>query len=364
MATQDRDYYEVLGVPHDADKDTIKKAYHQLAMKWHPDRNKSPEAEEHFKEIAKAYAILKDPSKRARYDAHGMEGVAHFTHDDLFRDFDFSDLFGDIGFGFGGGDIFHRTFGRRTTRPAHGQDLRISIEVPLSVINSGGSQNIKVSHPVTCSACHGHGTRTGRPPEPCTECGGTGRKVVARGEQRGESHVQFQQITVCPICHGRGSKIEEPCETCGGYGQIDKEENLKVLIPAGIDDGTVLRIHGHGLPGKPPELRPGDLHVVVFARSDSRFQRRGADLWHAEVIDVIDAVLGIALKVPTLSGNAKVKVPPGTQPDTILRLHDKGLPRYRQSGRGDLNIRIQVRIPENLNDKERALYEALRKSRK
>lgn len=356
----DRDYYDALGVSRDADQETIKKAYHALAMKWHPDRNKSPEAEERFKEIAKAYAILKDPKKRARFDTHGMEGVAHFTHDDLFRDFDFADLFGDIGFGIGGGSVFDRIFGQRTARPAHGRDLRVSVHIPLSVINNGGSQEVRVSHPVTCPDCYGYGTKTGKPSPACETCGGSGRKVVTRGEKRGKEQIQFQQVTVCPVCHGHGSKIVKPCESCGGYGQIEKEEILKVSIPVGIEDGSILRIPGHGTPGDAPKTPPGDLHVAVYARPDSRFQRRGADLWHVETIEAVDAVLGTRIEIPTLTGQVEVKIPPGTQQDTVLALKGKGLPRYRRSGRGSLNLRIQVRIPEKLSKKERKLYQALR----
>lgn len=360
MTAHEKDYYEVLNVPRDADGKAIKKAYHALAMKWHPDRNKSPEAEERFKEIATAYAILKDPKKRARYDLHGMEGVAHYTSEDLFGGLDLGNLFGDMGFGFGGGSIFDRMFGRRTTRPRHGRDLRVEIEVPLEMVNNGGRQDVRLSHPVDCSSCHGYGSKSGTKPPLCKSCNGTGRIVSGSSETRGAQQIKVQHINVCPLCHGKGTEITEPCPTCGGYGQIEKEETIKVTVPPGIEDGVVLRVAGHGLPGDQSDMPPGDLHVVVSTRADSRFQRRGPDLWRIETIAVADAALGATIQISGFEGSLEMKVPPGTQPDDILRIRGKGLPCFRGSGRGDINIRIQVHIPEKLSKKESRLYERLR----
>ena len=168
-------------------------------------------------------------------------------------------------------------------------------------------------------------------------------------------------MNICPVCHGRGTEIVKPCPTCGGYGQIEKEEVLNIIIPAGIDDGTVLRIAGHGLPGEQPRSSPGDLHVAVYTKPDGRFQRRGPDLWRAETIEITDAVLGTTLVVPTIQGQAKVKVPPGTQADEVLRLRGKGLSRYHDKGRGDLNLRIRIHIPKKLSKEERALYERIKR---
>lgn len=360
MAAHQRDYYEILGIPRDSDEQTLKKAYHKLAMKWHPDRNKSAEAEERFKEIATAYAILKDPKKRMRYDTHGMEGVAHYTSEDLFGGLDLGDLFGDMGFGFGGGSIFDRMFGRRSTRSQHGQDLRVQVEIPLETVYDGGIQEVEVSHPVACSTCHGHGTKSGTPPPSCRSCHGTGRIVSTHSDSKGKQQIKVQQIKVCPVCHGKGTEISDPCSTCGGYGQVEKQETIRVTIPPGIEDGVVLRIAGHGLPGEQPDIPPGDLHVVVSTSADGRFQRRGPDLWRTETIEVPDAVFGTTRSVPGLGGNIELKVPPGTQPDEILRLRGKGLPRFRDSGYGDINVRIQVHVPKKLSKKERKLYEQLR----
>ena len=360
MNTEEQDYYETLGVPRDADLDTIKKAYHKLAMKWHPDRNKSSEAEEKFKQIAKAYAILHDPKKRARYDAQGYEGVAHYTPEDLFGGLDLGDIFGGMDFGFGGGGIFDSVFGGRPTRPMHGQDLRVSIHVPLELINEGGKQTVRISHPVTCSRCHGYGTKSGKAPPPCPSCNGTGRQVTTHKEKRDTQDVQIQQITVCPVCHGKGTTIEQPCKQCGGYGQIEKEEKIKINIPAGIDEGAMLRITGHGQPADQPGIPQGDLYVAIYSQPNQLFQRQGADLWHTVMLDVTDAVLGTEIKVPTLTKSLKVKIPAGTQPDEILRLRGNGLPRFKDKGRGDIKLRIQVAIPEHLTEQQKQLFEKLR----
>ena len=360
---RERDYYEVLGVPRDADQKTIKDAYHRLAMQWHPDRNKSPEAESRFKEIAKAYAILSKPDKRAQYDAHGFEGVAHFSEEDLFRNVDLGSIFGDLGFGFGpgGSSIFDRFFGAGLRRgPARGQDLRINMELPLQRIAQGGMEDIRYNRPVTCTACNGFGTASGKPPANCRACNGSGHQIKGgRDSSRGGQTISFQQITNCPDCHGRGTVIEARCKECGGDGKIAREEKLRLSIPAGIEDGMTLRVPSHGLPG---ELHgeAGDLHVVLYTAPDPRFQRRGADLWRSETVQIVDAVLGATLLVPTLDGNVEVKLPAGTQPNEILRLRGKGLPRFGQKGCGDINLRIQIHIPGKLSWRERRLYKELR----
>jgi molecular chaperone DnaJ len=265
-----------------------------------------------------------------------------------------------MGFGFGGGDIFDSIFGRRTTRPAHGQDLRVSIHLPLQLINDGGKQTVRISHPTTCSRCHGYGTKSGKAPPACKTCNGTGRQVRVKSEKRDTGDVQIQQITVCAECHGKGTVIEDPCKQCGGYGQIEKEEKIKLHIPPGIEEGTVLRVTGHGLPGNEPNLSPGDLYVSVYSEPDSRFQRRGADLWYSIRLDVADAVLGTKIKVPTLKKHLSVTIPPGTQPDDIVKLRGKGLPRYNSNEYGDFILRVEVSIPEHLTARQKQLYEQLK----
>jgi molecular chaperone DnaJ len=362
MADSERDYYELLGVPRDADTKTIKDAYHRLAMKWHPDRNPAADAEQHFKKIATAYAVLSDPKKRARYDARGFEGVAHFSHEDLFGGLDLGSVFGDLGFGFGpGGDsIFERFFDQDRARPARGRTLRVRLQVPLERIASGGNETLRFSRPVECTKCHGYGTKSGSPPPTCPECRGAGHRVVTADakKNRGAS-VIIQRMEACPKCLGKGVLTEKPCRRCGGNGQLDEQEALKVTIPQGIEDGMVLRVPGHGLPGA-AGIPSGDLHVVISSLPDARFQRRGADLWRAQALDVADAVLGTKVRVATLNGDVDVKIPPGTQPDEVVRLRGKGLPRFHGAGSGDLNLRIQVHIPEKLSLEQRRLYEQLR----
>jgi molecular chaperone DnaJ len=363
MADKQRDYYEVLGVNRDADARAIKSAFRTLALKYHPDKNKAPDAEERFKEIAEAYAILSDPKKRAKYDAGGFEGVADFSAEDLFGGIDFGDIFGDMGFGFdfghrGGGSIFDRFFHHRQ-EPARGRDLEVQVLVSLDVINEGGEEPIRLGHPVVCDACHGTGAEGGTQAKKCQACDGTGEKVIARKETKDKGSVMFQQITVCPVCHGTGSIIDHPCKQCHGSGQVEKEESLKVKIPRGAEEGMALRIAGHGLPAASPGLPPGDLFVIIRTAPDKRFQRLGADLWRSETISVADAVLGTKIEVPTLKNSITVTVPPGIQQDEVLRMRGKGLPYYEGTSRGDLKVRIQVEIPTHISVEERRLYQEL-----
>lgn len=356
MAEQ-RDYYEVLGVPRDADANAIKEAFRTLAMKYHPDRNKEPGAEEKFKEIAAAYAILSDPKKRAQYDSGGFGSVADFTAEDLFSGIDFGDIFGDRGFGsdFGGG-LFDRLF-RQQHGPARGRDLEVTVYVPLARIESGGEESVSVKRPSSCPECRGTGVEGGGDPEKCKTCEGTGRKILS---QRHKGGVHYQQIVTCPNCRGKGTFIEKPCSLCTGEGRIEKEERLTVQIPTGAEEGMALRIPGHGLPSPDTGGDSGDLYVIVRSRQDSRFERLGADLWRSETVEVVDAVLGTHRRIPTLQGTIEVTIPPGTQPDEILRLRGKGLPVYGSDRHGNLNIRVEVHIPENPSRRERQLYEQLR----
>ncbi len=336
MSIEERDYYEVLGVPRDADAKTIKDAYHNLAMKWHPDRNKGPDAEERFKEIAKAYAVLSDSKKRAKYDARGFEGIAHYSHDDLFRNIDLGSIFGDLGFGFGPGgeSIFDRFFQERPAQPAHGRDLRVTLQVPLERIAAGGYETVSYTRTEVCPACHGHGTKSGSPPAHCKACNGTGHQVVGRkAQQRDGTSIRFEQITGCPVCQGAGAIVEEPCNKCGGSGYIERESAVRIRIPPGIEEGAVLRIPGHGLVDQHSRA-PGDLYVAIYSKPDRRFQRRGADLWRSETLAIEDAVLGTRIIVPTLDGEVEVRVPSGVQPDEVLRLRGKGLPRTGNGVRG------------------------------
>ena len=363
MAKTQRDYYEVLGVPRDADAKAIKDSFRRLALKYHPDRNKTPEAEAKFKEIAEAYAILSDPKKRENYDARGFAGVEGFSAEDLFSGIDFGDIFGNTGFGFStSGDLFGDLFARHRYRsgPARGQDIETRAVVPLEKINNGGEETVRYTRPISCPTCDGSGLEKGTSVRTCEACQGSGKKVTSREEQKEGGSFRFQQITICPVCNGQGQFIDHPCKDCAGTGRQQKAEDLKVSIPAGAEEGMALRIPGHGLPSPDAGGPAGDLYVIVRSKQDHRFERRGADLWRTETIDVADAVLGTSLEIETLTGNVDLKIPAGSQPDQILRLKGKGLSIFGRGGHGDLNIILQVHIPEHPTAEEKDLYQQLR----
>lgn len=346
----------MLGVPRDADEKAIKEAFRALALKYHPDRNKEPGAEDRFKEIAEAYAVLSDSSKRKEYDAAGFEGVAGFSAQDLFSGIDFEDLFGGLNFDFGGG-WFDRIF-RPRAGPPRGANLEVDLVVPLQRVVTGGTEQVRVARPQPCSACQGTGAKPGTTARVCTNCRGTGQQKRSRRESRG--NVFIQQITTCPACGGKGRIIDERCPQCAGRGEVEREETLSVNIPVGVEEGMALRIPGHGMPAPAANGAPGDLFIVVRSAPDSGFERSGADLYREHTIDVADAVLGTTVTVATLEAPAKVTIPPATQPGEMLRLRGKGLPEFGGGKRGDLYLRIRVRIPEHLSANERALYEQLR----
>ena len=349
-----RDYYVVLGVARDADKKAIKDAFRSLALKFHPDRNKEPGAEDRFKEIAEAYAVLSDPRKRAEYDMRGHAGVAGFTTEDLFGNINFEDIFGGMGLGLGGG-LFERFFGHRTG-PRRGRDVEVVARIPLARVVTGGNETVRISRASECSACGSTGAKDGTARHACSTCGGTGQHV----RQEVKKGVSLKQIFTCPDCAGRGFFTDEVCPDCEGTGEVIREEKLKVLVPVGVEEGMALRVPGHGMPSSETGGTPGDLFVIVRTKPDPRFERRGANLWRTERIELPDAVLGTKLKLPSLDGDIDLEVPPGTQPDSILRLRSKGLPGFGDGARGDYLIRIDIHIPEELSAEERRLYRRLR----
>jgi molecular chaperone DnaJ len=351
----------VLGVGKDADKKAIRDAFRTLALKYHPDRNKEAGAEEKFKEIAEAYAVLSDPKKRAEYDNRGFAGVSGFSQEDLFSGINFDEIFRGSGFGldlggFGGG-LFDSFFQRGRQRDSRGEDIRVELLVPLQKIVTGGDEDVRISHPRACPLCHGTGAASDSDIRTCKSCNGTGRLITTRRE----NNVAYQEIRTCPECGGRGRFIDKPCTKCHGTGVIDEPERLTVTIPVGAEEGMVLRIPSHGRPSASPEGKPGDLLVIVRTAYDPEFKRVGADLWHVRTIDLFDAVLGEEIEIPTLEGKVKVKVPQGTQPNAVLRLVAKGLPYFGEARRGDLYLRLNVRIPEHLSDEERELYRRLQR---
>lgn len=349
----------MLGVAKDADQKAIKDAFRNLAMKYHPDRNKEPDAEARFKEIAEAYAILSDAKRRADYDTQGFAGVGDVSQQDIFSGINFDDIFAGFNFNFGAGNPFESFLHPHPSGPARGANIEVDLFVSLERIASGGEESIQLSHPAKCMACHGLGTKNGESPKNCSACGGTGRITQSRREKN--DHVLIQQISICHACNGSGKIIEHPCPECHGSGETDKIESLTVKIPKGIEEGMALRIHGKGMPSPDADGIDGDLLVVVRARPDPRFIREGADLVAQETISLLDAVLGTTLKVPTLGGSASVTIPPGTQPGTVLRLKDKGLPQFGSTHNGVMYLRLAVKIPEKISSEERELYEKLRK---
>lgn len=348
----------MLGIAKDADQKAIKDAFRNLALKYHPDRNKEPDAESRFKEIAEAYAVLSDPKKRSDYDAQGFAGVGDVSQQDIFSGINFDDIFGGLNFGFGVGNPFEAFFHRHRRGPEHGANIEVDLYVSLEKVASGGEENIQLNIPATCQACHGVGTKDVVAPKTCPTCGGSGQVTQSRREKK--EHVLIQQISICTTCNGRGSIIEHPCPECRGSGQTEKAETLTVRIPQGIEEGMALRIPGKGMPSAESGGISGDLLVVVRSRRDPRFERDGADLLRLETISLVDAVLGTTLKVPTLDGSASVTIPPGTQPNSVLRLKDKGLPEFGSGQRGVMYLRIEVKVPERLSREEYELYERLR----
>lgn len=260
----------------------------------------------------------------------------------------------DLG-GFGGG-LFDNFFGRRHHHDNRGSDIRVEAIVPLQMILTGGDQEIRLSHLRACDICHGTGSAPGTAPRSCETCHGTGQLTNVR--QKG--NVRYQESRTCPTCFGKGKFIDTPCSECKGSGTVDNPETLTVKIPVGAEEGMVLRIPGHGSPSSAAGGTHGDLLVIVRSAYDPYFTRADADLWHSEKINVLDAILGTEIDISTLEGTVRVHVPQGIQHDAVLRIAKEGLPYFGGSKRGDLFIRIKIKVPENISDDERALYLQLR----
>ena len=348
------DYYEVLGVPRDADIKTIKNAFRQLARRYHPDTSTEPDAEQRFKEIAEAYGVLSDPAKRAGYDAQGSAGLAGATAEDLWGGIDFADIFGSGAAAFGG--LFERLFGPPVAGPQRGQDVHLDLVISLEEVLTGGAQEVTIRRPGPCPACAGSGSRPGTTLRRCPGCGGTGQLAVASRH----GPLLVRQVTTCPQCAGRGRVIDQPCPACEASGRALREDTVTIGIPPGIPEGAMLRLAGRGMPSPVPGGPPGDAYASIRTRADPRFTRAGADLWHDLHIQAPDAALGVTAAVPVPGGQVRVRVPPGTQPGTVLRVGGRGLPRYGGHGRGSLNLTVILDIPRQLSARQRQLYEQLR----
>ena len=352
-----RDYYETLGVPRTASEEEIKQAYRKLARQYHPDvaKENPKAAEEKFKEISEAYEVLADTEKRQRYDQLGFQGVEtdfgpggfnwqNFTHAG-----DLEDLLGSSPFFqqfFGGG--FASPFGAR--RPSRGGDVELTVRLPLIAAIRGAKPTLEVPRSVACPDCRGTGAKDGRAYERCPECKGQGQ--VRRVQSRG--FTQLITIGECPRCGGTGRRIIERCPTCGGSGRKSSVERIELTVPSGMEDGSVLRIPGHGIE-VPGGGAPGDLFVQVVFEPSEQFRREGMDAYSEANVPLATALFGAEVTIPTIEGHAVLKVPAGTQPETQFRLRGHGFPRPRGSVRGDLIVTLHVEIPRSLSGREKEL---------
>jgi len=362
MAATKRDYYEILRVKKSAGLDEIKKAYREAALRYHPDRvphEQKKEAEEKFKEISEAYAVLSDSQKRALYDQYGHAGIdQRYAYEDIFKGADFSSIFEDLrDFGVGGGlfeDIFSDLgfdiFGTRTrrggARARRGRDLEVTVSITLEEAAFGAEKTVTIPRYETCSTCSGSGAKPGTKKITCPQCKGAGRTVVSSGF--------FQLAQTCSRCQGEGQIIQSPCPDCRGEGRTKETHKIKVKIPGGVDTGSHLRIRGEGEAGSAGR---GDLYVIIEVAPHSLFQRHNNDILTEITITLSKAILGAEVEVHTLEGKVEMKIPAGTQSGKIFRLRGKGIPDLHGRGTGDELVRVNIEIPAKLSPEQRKLIE-------
>ncbi|MDD5120397.1 MAG: molecular chaperone DnaJ [Candidatus Omnitrophica bacterium] len=361
MSTK-RDYYEILGVQKNASLDDIKKAYRELALKFHPDRvqpDQKKEAETRFKEISEAYAVISDEQKRSLYDNYGHSGIDQkYAQEDIFRGADFSSIFREMGGASGAGSIFEEifgdmgfdVFGSRQTRGQsfrrRGRDLQVAVDISLEEAAKGLEKIITVPRYEPCQSCSGTGAKAGTKKTVCPQCRGAGKTVVSNGF--------FQLAQTCSRCGGEGSIISTPCPDCHGEGRVKVTKKIKVKIPAGVNNDSQLRVRGEGEAGTNSR---GDLYVVIEVRQHDIFERHNNDIITSINISMSKAVLGGEVEVPALEGKLSMKVPPGTQPGRIFRLKGKGVPDLHSRDIGDELVRVNVDIPIRLSSQQRKIME-------
>jgi len=352
-----RDFYDTLGVPKGASKDEIKGAYRKLALQYHPDRNKEPGAEEKFKQVTEAYAILSDDEKRKQYDTYGKEAVyqRYGSEEDIFRGTDFSDVFRGTGFG-GFDDIFGQLFGGGRRGPQRGNDIQVRIPLRLEDVVNDISREIEIPRSEQCPVCGGSGATPGTTARTCPQCGGAGQvqKVQSAGFAR------FIRVETCSRCNGRGSIIEKPCNECKGRGLVRRTRKISIKIPAGVDDGHTFRMRGEGEAGENGMPR-GDLYVVVSIPQHPTFKREDSDIYVRTQVNAVEAMVGTEVRVPTLYGDVKLDIPAGTQPGTQFKVKGKGLPRPSRFGKGDEYVIADIYVPMNLNGRQKDALKGLLK---
>ena len=350
------EFYTLLGVAREASEADIKKAYRKLAMEFHPDRNPAPEAEAKFKEITEAYEVLRDPQKRATYDRYGKSGLGGPGGGFGFHHVDLSEALNIFMRDFGGMGGLESLFGGGRARAdvRRGQDVRVTVKLTLAEVATGVKKTVRFKAPDRCTVCEGSGAKPGTKPVQCSTCGGSGE--VRR--QTRSMFGQFVSVTACPTCAGEGVVVQEPCEVCRGEGRVRADKTVAVEIPAGVSSNNYLTLRGQGAAG-PRNGPPGDLLVMLDIRDDDRFERQGDDLIFDLPLSFSQVALGLEVTVPTPYGDEQIKIAPGTQPETIVRLRNRGLPVLGQNSKGDLIVRVHVWTPERLSAEQERLFREL-----
>lgn len=367
MSTTNRDFYRILGLSRDADTPSIKSAYRKLAKKYHPDANPGEDTTDKFQEVNRAYEVLSNPELKKKYDMFGESGVGTSAASEqgpgspfgggagFGQEVDLGDIF-DSFFGGGGGGPRGPGARGRPRGPVAGDDLRFDLEIDFKTAVFGGEEKVRIRHLETCGTCPGDGVKPGSRVDRCATCNGQGVTMQVTRTPLGN----FQTQQTCADCRGTGQKVEEYCGTCSGQGVVSKTKQIKVTVPAGVEDGNKLRVRGEGDVG-PNGGPPGDLYIFLKVKRDAVFRREGPEVYSDADVSYVDAVLGASIKVPVVDGDVTIKVPAGTQPGQVMRLKGNGAPRLgNPDQRGDHYVTMNVKIPKDISKEERELFEKLR----